>query len=320
MGQIDELLQASLTRQAWLVNKQVCNHCTLNKWEIWWCVNCSLGTTLCHTCMHITHRQNSFYRIECWTGMHFHWAELWEVSTYILVQHNTDHPICQALDFQIQYLESFEYMKDQAEQESESDQADNWEQQWPTSPHSALEPYHEWKSKTAANSAFLDHLDSLWDQGNGNVHAEHGFEDFFDGNDESEVQQANEDVHSFQPYLPTINLTPDAVPTANALNNSYIHVVHTNGIHHMAMVTCQCQGEHRFPLDLVTSNLLPTSFTNIQTLFTVQVLDYFWLCKFELKASAYQFYQLIQHVTLPMRPAKVVNLYHELQCMSHLWH
>ena len=38
-----------------------------------------------------------------------------------------------------------------------------------------------------------------------------------------------------------------ALPTAYALNNSYIRVVHTNGIHHLAMVTCQCQGEHQFP-------------------------------------------------------------------------
>ncbi|KAF8235408.1 hypothetical protein L208DRAFT_1173198, partial [Tricholoma matsutake] len=109
-------------------------------------------------------------------------------------------------------------------------------------------------------------------------------------------------------------------PTADALNNSYICVVHTNGIHHLVMVTCQCQGEHQIPLDLVTSNLLPTSFTNIQTLFTVQVLDHFWLCNLELKALAYQIYQLIRRVTLPMRPAEVVNLYHELQHMSHLWH
>ncbi|KAF8219450.1 hypothetical protein L208DRAFT_1339995, partial [Tricholoma matsutake] len=70
---------------------------------------------------------------------------------------------------------------------------------------------------------------------------------------------------------------------------------------------------------LVTSNLLPTSFTNIRTLFTMQVLDHFWLCNLGLGALAYQFYQLIQHVTLPMRPAEVVNLYHELWHMSHLW-
>ncbi|KAF8232823.1 hypothetical protein L208DRAFT_1270192 [Tricholoma matsutake] len=52
----------------------------------------------------------------------------------------------------------------------------------------------------------------------------------------------------------------------------------------------------------------------------MQVLDHFWLCNLELKALAYQFYQLIQCITSPMRPTKVVNLYHELWCMSCLWH
>jgi hypothetical protein len=91
---------------------------------------------------------------------------------------------------------------------------------------------------------------------------------------------------------------PHSQPTADALNNSYIHVVHTNRIHHLVMVTCQCQGKHQIPLDLVASNLLLTSFTKIQTLFTMQVLDYFWLCNLELKASAYQPYQLIWWITM----------------------
>ncbi|KAF8221961.1 hypothetical protein L208DRAFT_1325044, partial [Tricholoma matsutake] len=223
---IDELLQTSLSQQAWSIDKQVCNHCSFNKQAIWRCVNCLLGRTPCRICMWVTHRQNPFHRIESWTGTHFHRAELWEVGTYLLVQHQTDQPICNALQFQMEYLETFEDMKDKAEQEPS---------------------------------------------------------------------------------------------TANALNNSYICVMHTNGIHPLAMVTCQCQGEHRIPLDLVSSNLLPTSFNKIHTLFTMYVLDHFQLCNLELKASAYQFYQLIQHVTLPMRPGEVVNLYHELRCMSHLW-
>jgi hypothetical protein len=110
-----------------------------------------------------------------------------------------------------------------------------------------------------------------------------------------------------------------AMLAANALNNSYVCVMYTNGIHHLVMVTCQCQEEQQIPLDLVTVNLLLMSFTRIRTLFTVQVLDHFRLCNLELKTSAYQFYQLIQRITLLMRPAEVVNLYHELQCMSRLW-
>ena len=133
------------------------------------------------------------------------------------------------------------------------------------------------------DAAFFDCLDTLWHQERGNIDVEDSLQDFFDGNDECEVEHADEDIHGFQPYLlnsveggraadrsmrtdakapADAKLTP-TLRTADALNNSYIHVVHTNGIHHLAMVTFQCQGEHQIPLDLVTSNLLLTSFTKI---------------------------------------------------------
>src|SRR3981189_766087 len=296
--------------------------------------------------MRVTHRQNFFHRIKCWTGTHFRQAELWEVGTYLLVQHQTDQPICNALQFQINYLGTFEDMKDKAEQESANQQADDWHR--PSSHHSALAMTDNMADEigaddeTRADAAFFDSLDGLWHQGKDNIgHTEDSLQDFFDGNgnDECEVEHADEDIHGFEPYLPhpdsmqrnqrveqtdaeleTGNAEPSTrVLTADALNNSYIRVVHTNGIHHLAMVTCHCQGEHRIPLELVASCLLPTSFTKIRTLFTVQVLDHFRLCDLELKASAYQFYQLIRRVTLPMRPAEVVNLYHELRRMSRLW-
>lgn len=48
-------------------------------------------------------------------------------------------------------------------------------------------------------------------------------------------------------------------------------------------------------------------------------MDYFRLCNLELKASAYQFYQLIQRLTLPMGQPEMLNLYHEFRRMSRLW-
>lgn len=114
------------------------------------------------------------------------------------------------------------------------------------------------------------------------------------------------------------NLQPDR-PTADALNNSYVRVVHTNGIHHLAMLTCSCHGAENIPLDLVASCLMPASFTRIRTLFTMGLLDYFRLCNLELKASAYQFYQLIRRLTLPLGQSEIVNMYHEFRRMSRLW-
>ena len=96
-------------------------------------------------------------------------------------------------------------------------------------------------------------------------------------------------------------------------------VVHTNGLHHIAMVSCQCHGVDVLPLDLFAAQLLPASLKRIQTLFTAQVLDHFRLCNLELKASAYQFYQLLRRLTRPMAPAEVLNLYREFRRMVRIW-
>ncbi|KAG6904970.1 hypothetical protein DXG01_005902 [Tephrocybe rancida] len=51
------------------------------------------------------------------------------------------------------------------------------------------------------------------------------------------------------------------VPTSDALNNSYVRVVHVNGVHHTPLMWCGCQGEAAITGDLVASGLLPTSFS-----------------------------------------------------------
>ncbi|KAM6490262.1 hypothetical protein JOM56_014239, partial [Amanita muscaria] len=237
VDRIDELLQATLSREAMPVEKKFCLDCADNNWATWRCVDCTLANPVCRKCMCRAHRHSPFHRIEHWTSTHFHPAELWEVGTYVLIQH------------------------------------------------------HEGR--------------------------------------------ATEDIAGFKPYLPCVPdgegeipnarcPDPDAddrnLPGADALNNLYVRIVHTNGIHHLAMVTCSCQGEHRVSLNLVASGLLPASFSRICTLFSAQVLDYFRLCNLELKASAYQFYQLTCRLTMPILLAEVINLYHEFRRMSRLWH
>ena len=39
--------------------------------------------------------------------------------------------------------------------------------------------------------------------------------------------------------------------TKNGLNNAYVNIVHTNGIHHLAMVSCVCHGPDLLPMDLI---------------------------------------------------------------------
>ena len=83
------------------------------------------------------------------------------------------------------------------------------------------------------------------------------------------------------------------IPKVDALNNAYVQMVHSNGIHHLAMVSCMCHGSHLLPMDLVACQLVPASFVKICTLFSVQLMDAFNLSNLKLKASAYQFYQLL---------------------------
>ena len=49
-------------------------------------------------------------------------------------------------------------------------------------------------------------------------------------------------------------------------------------------------------------------------------MDYFQLCNLELKASAYQFYQLRCRLMRLISNTELVNLYHEFRWISQLWH
>jgi hypothetical protein len=83
-------------------------------------------------------------------------------------------------------------------------------------------------------------------------------------------------------------------PTKDALNNNYVRVIHTNGVHHIALLNCACQGNTQIIKDLMYAGFLPTSFKWVWTVFTTVVLDLFHYSNLELNASAYQFFQLLQ--------------------------
>lgn len=112
---------------------------------------------------------------------------------------------------------------------------------------------------------------------------------------------------------------PHYIPKADALNNQYVRVVHTNGVHHIALVYCSCRGRENIHSDLVAAAFLPTSFARYRTVFTHAVLDDFRLSNLECKASAYQYFQKLRRQTSPMSPDTVPDLYHELRRMSRLW-
>ncbi|KAF9054761.1 hypothetical protein BJ165DRAFT_1566299, partial [Panaeolus papilionaceus] len=96
-------------------------------------------------------------------------------------------------------------------------------------------------------------------------------------------------------------------------------VVHTNGIHYLHIVSCDCQGEAEHLVNLVAFSILPASFKQPKTFFMTQMLDYSRLCNLELKCLYYQFHQLLCRLTHPLAPALVKSLYHEFRRMCRIW-
>lgn len=109
------------------------------------------------------------------------------------------------------------------------------------------------------------------------------------------------------------------IPLGDALNNRFLSIVHHNGIHHLAVITCTCQGEDGAAIDLIFSGFIPTTFHHICTVFTTKVLDMFRFSNLELKASAYQYFHLLCRLS-SKAGVPSPDLYHDLRKVSRAWH
>lgn len=228
------------------------------------------------------HQENPFHRIQRWNGSFYRPAELREVGTYVLVRHHTGEPICDTLARWQEILDSAEITNDAIEQD-QLRQLIHMPEPEPD-PGPGPEP------------------------------------DFADQPDISNMDDEElGDEEEFDEYFNDVTGSGADPALASATIGSLHRFIHTNGLHHIAMVSCQCHGEDFLPLDLFAAHLLPASLKRIRTLFTAQVLDHFRLCNLELKASAYQFYQLLRRLTRPMAPAEVLNLYREFRRMTRIW-
>ena len=132
------------------------------------------------------------------------------------------------------------------------------------------------------NSPFLNWLDAGQSKPAENI--DHG--DFVDSTNKAD-DNAEADVEGFIPYLGPSNDTDqecaqgvcnananathdsseDTRPASDTLHNTYVQVIHSNGIHHLAMVTCLSHGADNNSLDLVASHLLLASFTYSDTIY-----------------------------------------------------
>ena len=262
-----------------------------------------------------------FHKIQRWNGRHYRTAELWEVGCYILVQHRAGGGICRRLRLQIELLEESEIGKDQADQSnmgSASEEQDIPMRNDGDDENTDVVMDDTEDAQNAAMDEFIAQLYARHEAGldvRDDENPEELEEDEPDG-DNSNMDNESQPIYRYTPGCRA------SIPNVDALQNPYVRVVHTNGMHHLALVSCPCDdtgSDGVLAYDLVGARLIPTSFNRIQTLFTGQLLDYFRLSNLELKASAYQFYQLLRRITMPNSPAEVINLYNEFRRMSRLW-
>ena len=141
---------------------------------------------------------------------------------------------------------------------------------------------------------------------------------------EADIQDMDAGTAGFTNYMQDVlgadsaNPSHSSMPTppnCDALSNQYVRVVHTNGVHHIALVSCTCQGHEKITTDLIYAGWMPTSFVRVRTIFTLAVLDQFRYCNLEMRSSAYQFFQLLRRITNTLvRPKSQISITNCADC------
>lgn len=334
VSRIDGLLEASLSREALAEEDIECRLCDKGNSAVWRCKDCSMGIPMCRGCLRKNHKQNPFHRIEQWNGQFFCAAELWEVGTYLLVPHHDRKLSCNIIKSQQDFLEMLEDRNDVAEQEelkrkgvktsnsatsrssASCPSGNEWDDLGPPNDEDIDMSYNREVADDMADEEFIRYLQELRDGDDGRDSVEFDTQ----GDVDDDVDEEEPDVPILNHYLPNErDAEQEGRASAQRVMGTYVRVVHTNGIHNIAMISCQCQGHDQLASDLLASRLLPCSFERVRTIFSAQLLDYFRLSNLEVKATAYQFYHLLQRLTNPMDPATVINLYREFRRMTRIW-
>jgi hypothetical protein len=292
------------------------------------------------------------HQIERWTGTFFRAACLWEVGNYILVPHySSTGKLCNELEFQKENLEAYQKEKDQAEQFVLSQAALGADRaaRKPSTGWEGLRSSGETEYQGDAHEENDEYSDEILDD---DIQVSAGYLDQMMPHDtdsrennhplgsktaqsdtrEEPVQHSASKIppenplelplnaaQSFLPQGAGDSATHAHPPRRDSLHNTYVRVIHVNGVHHLALVTCTCLAADNIHANLLSCRLIPTTFTRYRTLFTATALDDYRISNLECKISAYQYYNKLRRLTNPAAPASVPSFYHELLRLSRLW-
>jgi hypothetical protein len=284
------------------------------------------------------HENMPLHHIEYWTGRFFRATCLWEVGNYILVPHySPGGRLCNELIFQTETLEAYQREKDQAEQfrllnvTSSTEAALDAAHEWGDSMNEEERDEEETSEECDIGELDENYDDDIWlsegylDQ---NVlhDAAKAAADFLSasqgaskGSKDTMLRDHSHDAACSMPNNVALSGTHENPPGRDSLHNAYVRVIHINGVHHLAMVTCTCLAADNIHANLLSCRLIPTTFTRYRTLFTAGVLDDYRISNLECKVSGYQYYNKLRQLTNLAAPGNVPSFYHELLRLSRLW-
>jgi hypothetical protein len=91
----------------------------------------------------------------------------------------------------------------------------------------------------------------------------------------------------------------------NLFGDRRIIMVHVNGVFEHYVRFCKCQGSSSEHEQLFRLRLFPSTFDRPETVFTLDVLDYYGIDALECKTSAQSFFQKLRRVTNNAFPDEV---------------
>lgn len=280
---VPQLLKALLAREATPV-PLTCSVCNKDVKSPWRCKECFVPELLCRGCMRESHNALPYHRIECWSGTCFRPGALWEVGLHLTVPHMGN--MCDELKVHKQNV-------------------------------IALEVDHD----RGTNGGTSDGTDGGTDGGtyfNPDADREDGDLDDDDLAGEEIPAYSDSDPAWYDDLAGSLH-GPSTIPRMDAFRNPFVRVIHVNGVHHLPLITCACQGQEQIPADLVFVGLVPTTFSQFRTLATSEVLDHMRYSNLDLKSSSWQYHRLLRRQTQPLPVHGNMNLYKELRRLSREW-
>lgn len=82
-------------------------------------------------------------------------------------------------------------------------------------------------------------------------------------------------------------------------------IIHTNGVHHLPVHFCECEGKSSEEIQLLQMGLFPSTYKDVRTVFTMQLLDDYLLQNLECKTSTTHYYSKLRRMTSKAFPSSV---------------